>query len=51
MLFPEPHLKRTLALCQCALGCCIVPIALYFIFTAQQLNTTAALAPFSTRLE
>jgi amino acid permease len=31
-LFPEPHLKRTLALCQCALGCCIVPFALYFIF-------------------
>ena len=30
-LFPEPHLKRTLALCQFLLGCFIVPFALTFI--------------------
>jgi amino acid permease len=31
-LFPHPHCKRTLALCQCVLGCAIFPFALFFIF-------------------
>ena len=32
-LFPRPSIKRTLALFQFALGCCIIPFALYFIFS------------------
>jgi amino acid permease len=31
-LFPYRHGKRTLALCQCLLGCVIFPFALFFIF-------------------
>jgi len=31
-LFPEPHIKRNLALVQFGLGCVIIPLALTFIF-------------------